>query len=480
MKTITLAALAFLLLASCGPNMVTVPREKLLNSVTGDPTSPPTLPPDLKPIIDWAQPPVACVEEIVPSVALRPCPDLSSVEKPLSDWPANLEKEEIQYWKSSKTWMKYCRGKELLRREEINPGSQKASQLELSWMYVDSVNDYDTKVRAIYQSSRQWQIPAQVLAGALTQESLFAKLGITTDGENYSCGIGQINVQEWCHWASKLDSDQKQKIGWPETVECSKLPANTIKPFYEIAIQKLAGRPFYKLTKGDFAHITLPDVIAGLPEGSEELQNLRFQSAMSFINNCQHSEYGILAKASQLKLIYDRYVPKGLKNIQQYPDDSGFKRFCADNGDKKNYPLHVGWLIAVGIYNAGPRAVDSLAHYHDLKLPDMQNPENFKNILPVDLVEAFYWSGQYNSVDDRIHFKLLNGQDTSWLWFKTCVLQRHMARVVQHSTLPLIPKFIDSLENGITCAKSEFADGQLIKSGVPEFRQRSTGRKQTN
>jgi hypothetical protein len=432
--------------------------------------------------VDWSQPPVACVEEILPQKPERPCPDLSKLEKPLMDWPTELPEEEVKYWQSSKTWFRYCRGKEVFRRERAQPGSQKANHLELSWMYLQGVENSEVKIKSLYEVSEKQQIPAQVLAGALTQESLFAPLGITSDGENYSCGIGQLNVQEWCRWAEALSSSEKQKLQWPlENVQCSLFPPALIKPFYEIAITRLKGRPHYLLTKKDFAGIKLSQVADKFPQGPNSVQKLRFTAARSFINHCQKADVGISAKAHELRLIFDRYVPAGFKQIQKYSGRDSYRRKCAQTVSQPYFPLHLGWLLAVGIYNSGPRAVDSLAHYFDFTFEDLQTRAVLQNLEVKDLIEAFYWSGSYKTSDDRIHFQLLNGKATSWLWFKTCVLQRHIARVVQHATLPLTPKLADSLENGITCAKSEFDpnNGQLIRSGVPEFRRASSGKKPT-
>jgi hypothetical protein len=48
---------------------------------------------------------------------------------------------------------------------------------------------------------------------------------------------------------------------------------------------------------------------------------------------------------------------------------------------------------------------------------------------------------------------------------------------MQHVTL--LPEFfVDTLENGVACARSTFdAAGQLVKTAVPAERQKSSGRK---
>src|SRR5690606_1495929 len=99
---------------------------------------------------------------------------------------------------------------------------------------------------AVYEASLAYDIPVQTLIGGLYQESLFSELGIASDGGNYSCGIGQANLLEWCGWASEQSEDLRQKLSWPN-VRCSELSLSLVKPFYQIALKKLKGEPEYKL-----------------------------------------------------------------------------------------------------------------------------------------------------------------------------------------------------------------------------------------
>jgi len=58
----------------------------------------------------------------------------------------------------------------------------------------EAVNEYPTKVKAVYDASDLYGVPAHVLTGAIYQESLFSPLGISDDGGNFSCGMEQINL----------------------------------------------------------------------------------------------------------------------------------------------------------------------------------------------------------------------------------------------------------------------------------------------
>ena len=430
--------------------------------------------------IDWAQPPVACVEEVVPALPSRPCLDLSTVVDPNKDFPSNLSATDLQYWQLAKQSLLYCRSQEILKRETAHPGTFTPGKVEVSWMQVIATQNAPEKISAVYEASRVNKLPAQVLTGALYQESMFSELGIAEDGGNFSCGVGQVNIMEWCRWANNEGRTKKKMIGWPSRgQDCSVLDPSLVKPFYEIAKTKLNGQPEYTLNKTHFAGIAYKDVVGGFPSASSATQQLRFNLVQGFINNCQGAHDGIMAKAHELASLYRQFVPAGLKSVGYYPAGHKFQRKCQDEGYTGAYPLNLGWLLAVGAYNAGPRAVDSLAYYNDWSAADLKDPATFKNFSVIDMVEAFYWSGVYDKTTDKIDLVTVGGNPTSWQWMKTCVLQRHIARVTQWVTLPGITPIVDTLEGSYRCAKSVFdpATGELITSAVPPFRQTSSGRK---
>lgn len=424
--------------------------------------------------VDWSQPAVGCVEELVPSLPDRACLDLSSVVNPMKDWPS-LPQSELDYWQQTKRPINYCRAQEVFRREASTPGSMK-DFFELAWMYDLAAKDFDAKVTAIYQASRDHKIPAQILTGALYQESLMSALGIAEDGANYSCGIGQSNLREWCGWANKQNAATQNAMGWPK-INCSDLSPSLIKPFYEIAKARLGKTPEYQMNKSHFAGIAFRDVAPDFPAGNAHLQRSRYLAATSFIQHCSEPLAGIAAKANEISELYQQIIPAGLRQQEAYSGGAKFNRVCRERGFESQYPLNSGWLLAVGVFNAGGRAVDALAHYNRWDSLELAADKTFQNFTPVDLVEAFYWSGKYKPADDQIHFTTIGGSATKWLWFKSCVLQRHIARVVQHVTLPNVPALLVSLEGKNGCAKSLFdpKTGQLLQSKVPADRQVSAG-----
>jgi hypothetical protein len=436
---------------------------------------------DFKPV-NWAQPPLGCVEEMVPHRAdtkVHPCPDFSSVEKPGKDWPANISAAEYKYWYAQRRGVNVCRSEEILRREAKTPGSQAPGLVEVSWMAVDALRDQAQKVQAVYDASKASGVPLHVLTGAVYQESLFSELGVSDDGGNYSCGVEQINLIGWCTWMNKQSAADRQAMNWPTTaVNCEDpnlITLSFFKPVYEIAKTRLNGLPEYRMTKAQFQNIPLASIVSQWPAATDEVQALRYQLIMSYINNCADPRKGILAKANELAGLYAQFVSPALKAKDRYEDGKHFNRACREVQADNAYPLHTGWLMAVSAYNAGPRTFDAVAHYNKWSKDQMNDPRVVADFTPNDIVTSLYWSGKYNPSNDLIEFRGLTGDLKNWTWFKGCVAQRHIARVMQHVTL--LPEFfVDTLEGDNACARSTFdAGGRLVQTAVPPARQKSSG-----
>ena len=414
---------------------------------------------------------------MVPSLPTQECPNFSETQNPLKDWPA-ISSVDQEYWSFHRRQLSYCRAKELMARETLKPGSQKESQLEISWMILESVKHSEEKIAAIYEANKKYKVPPLILTGALQQESLLAELSVSRDGGNYSCGIGQVNIREWCHWANNQSAETKRNMKWPaKEVPCeSKNLVNPgiIKPFYDIAISRLQGQPEYKLQKSHFDDIPLKKIKNQLPRASDTTQKQRYIIARSFLENCSSLQNGIMAKANELSLLYHYFVPKGLKDQDRYKDGDAFKRICKEKPADNAFPLHTGWLMAVSAYNAGPMIVDAVAHYQDWDRTAIAHTSTWNEFHADQLISSLYWTGKYNRQTDMIEFNGLDGKPKKWSWNKACIGQRHIARVVQHVTYR--PDFfVDSLEGDTQCAESIFINGLLMKSGVPPRRQASEG-----
>jgi hypothetical protein len=426
---------------------------------------------------NWAQPPVGCVEEIVPQAYEKACPDLSQAKSPFTDLPESLSIDEVAYWQSHKKARSYCAVREVVAREARQPKSFSPVAVEISWMQMMAPLHRKEKIAAIYEASRVNHMPAQVLTGAIYQESLFAELGIAEDGANYSCGVGQINVLEWCRWANSQSANTRKAIGWPSGFQCNTLTTNMLKPYYEFAKTQLNGAPSYQMTNEHFSKMPFSIIEKAYPGVSMDLLKSRHQAIRSFINNCADPKNGIAAKAHELASLYALFVPPGLKVMDKYAPGDSFQRKCQEKSYDRSYPLDTGWLLAVGIYNAGPHALDSIAYYNHWSREDMRDPRTWQKYTPADLIRNIYWSGHYDHETDKFNYKTLSGQSTNWSWTQPCVLQRHIARVIQHVTRDDEPKFIDSLEGDSKCANGQFdpATNKLIKSAVPDSRQHSLG-----
>jgi hypothetical protein len=378
--------------------------------------------------IAWDNPPVLCPEEIFPKGL--PCPDFSRVEDPYSDFPIEVSKEEKFDWKNNKAAdLRICRNKEVLRREHLKSGSFPAATIELAWMIIDGGKKVTEKVDAIIAASKKYGMPPQVLIGAMKQESLMSSLGVSPDGGNYSCGLAQLNIQEWCQGMNQLSAEKRAAQGWP-SINCDSdtLPTDIVKPFYDIAIKNIGERPSYKLSSDDFAGISFKDVNKRFFV-TNSAKN-RFQAVRSFVNNCQNIALSVDFKALALKNLFDNYVPKDLKNANLYTAGETFPRACKTTYPSNAYPLHTGWLLAVAMYNAGPLQAKIVGSYFNVK------DSHFPSITPTDLVEALHWGGKWKKNTLSLEFHDQTGKPFGQSWFKSCIVQRHIARVIQHVTLP--------------------------------------------
>ncbi|MDD4974140.1 MAG: hypothetical protein PHY93_07295 [Bacteriovorax sp.] len=401
--------------------------------------------------IAWENPAVLCPEEILPRGL--DCLDLSGVADPQVEFPSTLSKEEISDWTNNKTAdLRLCRNMEVLNREKINPGTFSENNLKAAWMVVNGAIFVKEKLDAIIAASVKYGIPPQILIGALKQESGLSTIGVAPDGGNYSCGMAQMNIQEWCESINQLPKEKRDERGWP-VISCDEatLPTDAVKPFYEMALKRNTGiKQSYQMLASDYDGITAVDV------GMEE--NL-FLATYSFLHHCQDFSLSIDFKARILKNLFDHFVPKSLREAELYSASSSFGTFprhCERAYPVAAYPLHTGWLLAVAMYNAGPVQAKLIGHYYHVV-----NNE-FPLINPLGLIEALYWGGKWKAETDSIIFYDQNGKEFTQRWYKSCVVQKHVARVIQHVTI-----FSENIARSL--------DLEGCKNVVPENRQISSG-----
>jgi hypothetical protein len=406
----------------------------------------------------WDNPAVLCPEEILPRGLT--CLDFSRVDNVYTDFPDSATREVILDWKNNKAAdLKVCRNQEVIRRERLRAGSYSPATLEQAWMVVDGGKQVQEKLDAVNAASLKYGMPPQVLLGAMKQESLMSSLGVSPDGGNYSCGMAQLNIQEWCQGMNKLSAEEKSNLGWPEiSCDSDALRTDSVKPFYDIAIKNAGSRPSYQLTSEDFKGIISKEVNKSFFHSSAD--DKRFQAVTSFVHNCQNISLSVAFKAQTLKALFDNFVPTALKNAELYTEGKTFPRACKNAYSAKAYPLHTGWLLAVAMYNAGPAQAKILGHYYQVK------NYNFPAINPLGLIEALHWGGKWQKGTDALAYTDQAGNNLSQSWFKSCIVQRHVARVIQHVTLP-----------AESIAKSLEQEG-CKTTGVPLYRQVSSGIKE--
>lgn len=400
-------------------------------------------------VAGWDNPAIQCPEKILPQG--YPCPDFSTVTNVWDEFPAEMSADEINEWKFNRAPdLKLCRYSEIQTREAAHPGTFTPVQIQIAWMVTSGGKNPAKKLESVVSASKRFGIPPHVLLGAITQESLLASLGISPDGGNYSCGIAQLNISEWCEGMMALTQAEKEALKWP-AVACSSINSAMVAPFYNIAVKRLGNRPEYRITSTDFSGITSTDV--KLPEKT-------FQAVNSFIQNCQNDELSIRFKAANLKKLFANFIPSAMKTREMYSPETPRQTSCKVQNTTSYYPLHTGWLLAVAAYNAGPRVSSLVEHYFQVRsssLPLMN---------PKDLVEALHWGGKVKPGTSTVVFTGANGKTLTQSWYKSCVVQRHVSRVVQHVTLPG-QTILKSLEK-VPCANGE----------VPEYRRNSSGIKE--
>ncbi len=393
---------------------------------------------------DWENPAVQCPEKIFPQG--HTCPDFTLVKNIWDEFPTHMTSEEITEWKMNRAAdLKLCRYKEMLRREEVIPGTFTPVQMQIAWMVKNGGTNPEGKLKSVVSASEKFGIPPHILIGAITQESLLASLGISPDGGNYSCGIAQLNISEWCQGMKNLTEAERTNLNWP-AVDCGTISGIHVEPFYDIAFKRLGDRPDYQIMASDFEGITQEETGLGTKT---------FLAARSFIKNCQNDDLSIRFKAAVLKNLFVNYVPSALQGRERIstPRTSS----CKISNSTPYYPLHTGWLLAVAAYNAGPRVTSIVEHYYQV----VRN--EFPVMTPKDLVEALHWGGKVKPGSSLVSFTGQNGKMMTQSWYKSCVVQRHVARVVQHVTLP-----------GQTILKS-IEQSPCVNGEVPEYRRISSG-----
>ncbi len=289
-----------------------------------------------------------------------------------------------------------------------------------AWMYLRAAKAADEKVNAIYEAADKYDMPPIVLTGAMMQESNLDSLPLTEDFGNWACGMGQINVNDWCYWASSLNADDKRRIDWSQSSNdrfqeknpsidlCSSdfVVPDHAQAFHSVLMSRLhAASPGAKEFMMDASYAVTPARIQfsevkrefslitkkhqkendddSLADTSDEnaAQQLRFEITRNFVENCLDSKNAAQALAYNLRQTFDA-LPAELKEAQRYKDGQAKKSGCQRTPSSSAYPLHVGWLLADAVYNAGDEILPGVFTYQ------RRHHIDWEEFSPQDLVHA--------------------------------------------------------------------------------------------
>ncbi len=331
--------------------------------------------------IDIYQPPVMCPEEAVPSLP--------------SDHIVN------------ENFGNHSDIEQVLKKNNGVPDESDANY-QSDWLLLKGAENARSKIDTIYQAANRQRMPVQVLVGALLQESSMVDLGISEDYGNWSCGIGQLNLIEWCTWAKNETPEMKKSIQWPSDVVAQYEKENPgqdicggdfiraahVKPFHDIGLRNLrsdginhsesfllgehiiqGGSVSYPTVARELHSITLKkmkcshrhredDECLKIKTSTNErtAQFLRYLLTKNFAENCSSHKNMIQAKAFTLKQLFDA-MPTDIKISQKYKSGNTFNRACLQKNITDSVPLHVGWLLSDAVYNAGQEIIPGIYNY---------------------------------------------------------------------------------------------------------------------
>jgi hypothetical protein len=171
-----------------------------------------------------------------------------------------------------------------------------------------------------------------------------------------------------------LPQSEQTKAGWPVKAMslwkkshpgknfCTStyLSLNLMQGWYKRAVAKLNGLPEYRLEKKHFQGFAASEIMKEFPAADGETQSARYNALKAFINNCNNVDFAIRGKARTLANLFEAYVSKRSKESQMYKSGETYERNCAYTWKSPYHPAHPGWLLAIGIYNTGPRAVEMI------------------------------------------------------------------------------------------------------------------------
>ena len=287
-----------------------------------------------------------------------------------------------------------------------------------AWTYVKAAENSEAKIAEIYAASEKYNIPPLILYGSLAQESSLQEMGLSKDYFNWACGVGQLNINDWCSWANQTSTETKSQIEWPQQ-DFDRLHAQNprlnlcgtffivpeyVRPFHQAAMLRLQSEmgpsaPEYML-EGNHVLSSVPSLAQSssmlqtmsryyFPHHAnaeaEDAQKLRFEIGRSFAKHCAEHRNGIYAAAFTFKKVFDS-LPEEIRSAQRYNSGEAKSPICKSEIKSEHFPIAIGWLLADAIYNAGPELLTGVMAYQKASHISW---ENFK---PENLVDAINYT----------------------------------------------------------------------------------------
>ncbi len=382
----------------------------------------------------WKNPPTDCIENLVqPDWNPNDCEDLSKA--------TDLDRGD--FWGGK---YNFCRAREAMKREAAHAGSVKNSAVRTASVIATAHVRRDEKIALIYAAANRYEVPPQMVFNALNNESLTSEVGMLRDFDNYSCGTGSLNLNQWCKWGLSLTEAERITLGFPENLACDddKITSALIKPLFFRLVPEAESDLFgaYLLNPKRIAEIPENEILASLPPASESTRADQLTLIRSYTSHCADLVYAIPAAAHMLRDTFDTIVPKALRKRERYhgrqrPD---FAKTCSQPYTSKYYPFHTGWVLAYAIHNIGEEAIEILNHYYTNENGKVEYP---KDLSPQKMMHAIYFGGKYDAVknqviiddpDDRTQTKAID-----WLW--PCDASFNIKNLIHHSMPDTSPLF---------------------------------------
>jgi hypothetical protein len=292
------------------------------------------------------QPQISCFEDLIPKMAS-------------DDECANSDGMTRSAWLS-------CERRAKILAEIAHPAVGLTPD---DWFDLHRSIDRDLKINLIYDEAKKNDIPAPFLYAVTRLESGVTDCGVIRDGKNYSCGAGMTNLIQWCRYMKSMPTRSQVALGWPVGISCddNNLPPELVGAIFEhmdfakspVRVMESKSADWQTQLTRELAdnvgdEVILKDLNAMSVDLFKSTSNQdRLRAIRSYTRHCSQVQYSIPAIAYSLRDVFDRLVPKHLKEVQKYSGSERFAKKCEQPYYSSYFPINTGWLLAYAIHNGG-------------------------------------------------------------------------------------------------------------------------------